>query len=151
RRLDQGRRMTNTNGMFLPTGKLDFETKVDLIALYGEGWNTGQLARRFGITREAVRKLLRTHGVEVRSRWHRKPAVNRSERDEFGCIVTVREQKTRELRSLHEPGKRREALERICLRIDRLAGDWKIISYSTPETIATDLQGSRQKKTPERA
>ena len=46
-----------------------------------------------------------------------------SRRDEFGVIVTVKEQSTGKLFSFHEPGLVREALEAIAAKIDRADGD----------------------------
>jgi len=78
------------------------------------------------------------------SRARRLDGTEINPRDEYGCIVTVREQRTREVGSLHIGGKRMEALQRICDLIDLADGDWRILSYSTPQTIATDLKGKRE-------
>lgn len=73
-----------------------------------------------------------------------------SKRDEFGVIVTVRLHPTGELRSLHEPGLRIEALRAIADKLDRAAGDWKIVCYSTPQTILGDMKGLRSVNDPKR-
>lgn len=97
------------------------------------GWSMREIGERYGVSGQAIRyHLLRT-----------KPAESNPDRDDAGVIVTVREQKSGALRSLHEPGLRGPALYEVCKRIDRLPGDWKVVGYSTPSTVRSDLHGSR--------
>lgn len=117
---------------------------------YREGWNTGQLARHFGVQRYSITAALRKRGIAIRPR-HPKRAPDtpdgegiRFRRDEAGCIVTVKHQASGKLFSFHEPGP--GALEAACERIDRAGGDWKILSYSSPQTITRDLDGSRHRR-----
>lgn len=60
-----------------------------------------------------------------------------------GVIVTMREQTTGELDTIHRPGLPKQALKAVCAVIDGAAGDWRIVSISTPASILDDLQGSR--------
>ena len=66
-----------------------------------------------------------------------------------GCIVTIENMQTRERRSYHVPGLRTVGIRRIASLCDELGTDWRIASYSTPTTIATDLSGGRFLETPE--
>ena len=65
------------------------------------------------------------------------------ERDLYGVIVSVRHQQTGQMRSLHEPGRAREALARACERVTAMGDEWRIVSISTPPSIYRDLQGIR--------
>lgn len=65
-----------------------------------------------------------------------------AQRDQDGCIVTVRELATDGRLVIHETG--RGALACICSQLDALDGDWRIPSDSTPATIYRDLQGTRE-------
>jgi len=80
--------------------------------------------------------------LRIRKRVRDYRAEN-SKRNEYGCIVSVREQSSGDVRSLHAPGLRMEALQTICELLDRTEGDWKVVGYSTPETIVFDLKGKR--------
>jgi hypothetical protein len=66
-----------------------------------------------------------------------------SERQRDGILVTLREQTSGHLKTVHETGPTREALERVCDYTESLEGDWKIVSVSTPGSIFRDLQGRR--------
>jgi hypothetical protein len=70
----------------------------------------------------------------------------RDERDELGVIVTLKSQRTGKLFSLHVSGKRLDALRHIAAVIDQAEEDWRVICYSTPETIRQDLKGKREKR-----
>lgn len=130
--------------------KLSLDQIKLMIELYREGWNSQQLADRFGCTRQAILQLLRRRDIEIRPR-HPKGANGtnglargvREERDEAGVIVTIRNQGTDERLSLHEPGLRLDALRQVVARVDAMGGDWRVICYSTPLTILSDMQGQR--------
>jgi hypothetical protein len=127
-------------------------------SLYLEGWSLQQIANQFGVTKQAIWKLLRRRDVPMhRARptrdehghftgstggKHADP-VNREERDEAGCIVTLHEQRTGERGSLHIPGKRLDAMRNLAAMIDNAKGDWRVLCYSTPRSILGDLQGLR--------
>jgi hypothetical protein len=134
-----------------PPSKLSFEEKQRLMDLYREGFSTGQLARMFGLERKSINYFLRRRGFEIRPRWPKRgngvpQAVTNRERDELGIIVTLREQQTRALFSMHVPGKRLEALRWLAEKLDATPGDWRLLCYSTAETIAGDLKGARSHK-----
>jgi hypothetical protein len=132
-------------------------------SLYMDGWSMQRIGELFGITRQAVSKLLQRRGkhgskpVPTRGyhgRWTgsdgggRTP-VHARERDEAGCIVTLRDQATGDMRSMHVPGLRRDALRFIVRCIDVDVRDWRVYSYSTPTTILADMSG-RMGYAPER-
>jgi hypothetical protein len=77
-------------------------------------------------------------------RWIGSDKATRKERDEWGVIVTAREQESGELWSLHEPGLRMEALRAVAERLDHRDGDWRVICYSTPASILGDMTAKRQ-------
>jgi hypothetical protein len=151
-----------TKQVGIGNAKLSLEDRAAVVALYRDGWDITQLSRRYGVSPQAIRSLLKRRGVKTRPRHPthgrdrlgryvgepREPELSIAARNEYGVIVTVREQRSRELRSLHEPGKRIEALRAVCARIDRLPGEWKIVCYSTPEMIEGDLRGPRLKRHP---
>jgi len=64
--------------------------------------------------------------------------------EEYGVIVTAREQMTDERIVLHRPGA--GALKLICEGLDGLDGDWRVLTISTPRTIYRDLQGTRARE-----
>jgi hypothetical protein len=107
--------------------------------LYDEGWTTPRLARIFGVTWQAVHYHLRKRGVPLRVRNRLPRGATRLDRD-AGVIITAKEQTTGVLRTLHEPGSRLQALYAVIERLDRMPGDWKIICYSNPDTIYSDLK-----------
>jgi hypothetical protein len=77
------------------------------------------------------------------SRVRKIPTWNNDTRNAAGIIVTLRRQDTLELHSLHIPGLRGEALQIVAEMIDRSGVDWRVLSYSTPDTIAGDLAKKR--------
>jgi Homeodomain-like domain-containing protein len=110
--------------------------------LYRDGWNLEQLAQMYGVSRQAIWRLLKRRNEPMRPRHVRAPQENpNAARDELGIIVTLREQRSRELFSMHIPGKSAEALLYLAARLDRLPEDWRLLCYSTPRTILGDLQG----------
>lgn len=64
-------------------------------------------------------------------------------RDALGCIVTIENLTTRDRRTIHIPGQRLAGARRVAALCDTLGVDWKVASYSTPLTIASDLDGTR--------
>lgn len=66
------------------------------------------------------------------------------ERKAWGCTVTAHEQESGERIVLYRAG--RGALAAICSTLDALEGDWRVASFSTPETIYRDLQGTRYRE-----
>ena len=65
------------------------------------------------------------------------------ERDIYGATVTIRNQETRELRTLHHAGAPGPALREIVAEIDAAEGNWLVVAISSPNSIYRDLQGSR--------
>lgn len=63
-----------------------------------------------------------------------------------GVIATVRDQETGELRTRHEPGYSREAMQALVRWVDALGPSWRICTISTPSSIARDLQGARERE-----
>jgi hypothetical protein len=68
-----------------------------------------------------------------------------TERDKFGCIVTVRHRETGEMYSFHRAGTAERALREIVETcIDRFFDeDWRVCCISTPVTVYTGLRGAR--------
>lgn len=64
------------------------------------------------------------------------------ERDEYGVTVIVREQTSGDLMTMTNAGPAHKALALLCASIDKLPGDWKIVTVSTPGSIYGDLQGA---------
>lgn len=62
-----------------------------------------------------------------------------------GVIVTMREQGSGELNTITRPGKPEQALRDICVLIDGAAGDWRIVTISTPNMIYRDLRADRER------
>lgn len=60
-----------------------------------------------------------------------------------GCTVTVENMRTGRMISWHIEGERGAALRNAADRIDRLGPAWKVVSYSTPQTIRSDLASVR--------
>lgn len=117
--------------------------------LYREGWSTADLGRHFGVSRQAIWRMLHKHGVKLRGRHEQRTNdVTRRKRDEAGIIVTLRCQRDGHTITLHVPGKRLDALRYIAKAIDRSQGDWCVLCYSTPETVLGDLQGMRDNNEP---
>jgi hypothetical protein len=80
----------------------------------------------------------------MRAKRIRKTRIwNNDTRNAAGITVTLRRQDTLELHSLCIPGLRGEALQIVADMIDRSGIDWRLVSYSTPETIAGDLAKKR--------
>lgn len=75
-----------------------------------------------------------------------KPAkplpMSGQERKTFGCILTFENAAGRR-EVVHAEGARIEGLRRACAHMLALDPTFKLLSYSTPETIYTDLQGRR--------
>lgn len=65
------------------------------------------------------------------------------QRENLGVIGTMREQTTGARFSLHEIGTKRVAVNRIAEWCDKQAGDWRVLSLSTPATVLGDLTQSR--------
>ena len=63
-----------------------------------------------------------------------------------GVTVTLREQTRGNLLVIHQPGTRHAALEAVCRTADRLDGEWRILTISTPRTILNDLRTRGQKR-----
>jgi len=95
------------------------------------------LMAKFNATRGAIEWAL-----NPRQRPGRAHGGNKA-RDEAGIICTLREQRTGLRRVMHIPGKRYDATKLLVRMIDAMPGEWRLLSYSTPETIATDLDGMR--------
>jgi len=135
---------------------LSAEDRRVAIDMYREGANLQAVADFFHVSRQAIWGLLRTRGINVRPR-HPKPPndgkrkdgpldwTNRR-RDEAGIIVTLRRQDSGELHSLHVPGKRLDALRHVAKIIDSSRVDWRLLTYSSPQTIEGDLKGARMQK-----
>ena len=134
--------------------RLSFQDKRRVMSLYREGMSMREISKIFGVGKTAIYYFLHSRGEPVRpkrddpqkynGKTGPKPGgVTVTERDEFGITVTLRRQDTLELHSMHVPGKRMEALRHLAALIDRSGVDWKIFSYSTPETIAGDLAKKR--------
>lgn len=64
-------------------------------------------------------------------------------RDAFGCIVTF-ENDTRHRLTLHRTSPPIEALRAMCAIALARDETFQVISYSTPQTIFSDMQGSRE-------
>ena len=64
-------------------------------------------------------------------------------RDEAGVIATLRDLDTGEEGVIHEPGYVGEAVKAVCSFADALGPSWRVLTLSTPRTIARDLQGTR--------
>lgn len=65
-------------------------------------------------------------------------------RDSAGVIATLRNQRTREQRTIHIPGLLKAAVTELAERVDR-DPEWRVVCLSTPNTIAEDLRGRRNK------
>lgn len=75
------------------------------------------------------------------------PELNMGPGDrDYGVIVTVQNQETGRLHSLHESGGAIDAVGRACDRIDEMGDAWKIVSVSSPRSVFRDLQGTRAKQ-----
>lgn len=63
-----------------------------------------------------------------------------SSRQNDGVIATLRNQDHGALMTVHRPGNTpAEALRDVANTVDKLAGEWRIVSISTPNTILDDL------------
>lgn len=113
--------------------------------LYRDGWTMQRIADWLGVSWQAVRYQLRKHNVTTRDR-HAKTTdpVDRTARDEAGIIVTLRRQRDGVRVSLHVPGKRKAAIRYVATVLDHNADDWRLLCYSTPETVGADLRGDRE-------
>jgi hypothetical protein len=78
-------------------------------------------------------------------------AFSGRDRGAFGCIVTF-ENAAGDTLSGHRPGKPLAALTQLCDAALELDPSFRVVSYSTPETILTDLRGRqvRDMRTAER-
>jgi hypothetical protein len=110
--------------------------------------------KSFGVSRQAIFQLLRSRGVATRPRHPHPEQYGREsgpgpgdwtnqDRNEAGITVTLRRQDTHEFFSMHIAGLRGEALQYLADLIDRSGIDWRVLSYSTPETIVGDLKQRR--------
>jgi len=140
-------------------GKMTDAQRATAVELYRMGWNTQRIADHFDVTRENIWKLLKRRGVQTRPRHYTKrgryrvrslDSATRIERDGDGIIVTLREQQSGALHVMHVPGMRRAALKQVARWCDTHEDDWRLLSYSTPETIYSDLDGARGIFPPER-
>lgn len=69
-----------------------------------------------------------------------------SERDEYGATVTARSMETGQMRTFARTNETTlNAIRLIADELDLLAGDWRIITISTPVTIHRDIFASRVK------
>jgi hypothetical protein len=77
----------------------------------------------------------------------RTPTIlNQSERETLGFIATIREQSTLRTEVHHVVGPPMQALREFLAELDARAGDWRILCYSTPNTIASDLRRTRPRR-----
>jgi hypothetical protein len=135
---------------------LTYDNKRELLQRYREGENMAELALRFGITRQGVWHFLKTRKEPIRPRHAKqynaytgpKPdGWTVAQRDEAGIIVTLRRQDTGELHAMHIPGKKDEALRHMAALIDRSGVDWRLLCYSSKQTIEGDLAKRRVVRT----
>lgn len=117
-------------------GKLTLDQRQTALVLYNQGWGFARIAKHLNVTRQAIHYLVRTR-LTAPASWTTR------DRNEAGINVTLRRQDTRELHSLHIPGKRMEALQHLADLIDHSGIDWRLLSYSTPQTIGGDLAKKR--------
>lgn len=68
---------------------------------------------------------------------------NSRERAEYGCIVSFENADGKRL-VLHAKGAPRQALNLLCDRALDLDPSFRVVGYSTPETVYQDLLGRRQ-------
>lgn len=123
-------------------GYADQRTAIHVLdALFRRNLATVDDEGRWHLTSKGVRKAT---GVKPRPR---NPRVLPSD---DGVIVTMREQGSGELNTITRPGKPEQALRDICVLIDGAAGDWRIVTISTPNSIYRDLQADRQRDTDHR-
>lgn len=71
---------------------------------------------------------------------HRDSVFSRPVREKAGCIVTFENAAGKTL-SGHRVGKPMTALRELCDAAIELDPSYRVVSYSTPETILTDLRG----------
>lgn len=57
-----------------------------------------------------------------------------------------RHRDTGEMKTIHRHGYAIEATQLVCDYVDKLGPDWRIVTLSTPRTIARDLRGSRARR-----
>lgn len=69
---------------------------------------------------------------------------------EYGCIVTLREQTTRQMQCRHLPGAHKTSLADLGVELDASPEDWKVVCISTPRSVFRDLQGTRNRTQYER-
>lgn len=72
--------------------------------------------------------------------------TSNNRRDTAGVIVTFRHCETGKRWTLYEPGGKRQALRRVVDQIDATGEPWRLIGYSTPETILRDLRGRSRRR-----
>jgi hypothetical protein len=134
--------------------KLSYGAKRQILDRYREGESMQSLGKSFGVSRQAIFQLLRSRGVATRPRHPHPEQYGREsgpgpgdwtnqDRNEAGITVTLRRQDTHEFFSMHIAGLRGEALQYLADLIDRSGIDWRVLSYSTPETIVGDLKQRR--------
>jgi hypothetical protein len=111
--------------------------------LYWCGWTLQRIADLFGVRWQAIQYALRVRGVVLRDRNARLPKFTVPEAERAGIVVTLRAQDNGDLRSAHVPGHAVGALRFVAAWIDLQDREWRLLSYSTPYTIATDLAGGR--------
>jgi len=126
------------------SGKLSAEQVAEIIVLYQGGLTMSVISRRFGVARETVAYQLKKFAIPLRNT---RPSSKPIEYNASGVIVSVKEQTSGRIHTLHAPGRKRDALEEIMETIDRDPGDWRIVSYSNPNTIVGDLHNRSPRRT----
>jgi HNH endonuclease len=69
-----------------------------------------------------------------------------TERDRYGCVCTLREASTGRVDVVHYPGTAGEGIQAMIADADSREGDWRLLSYSTPNTVYADLHVRRPGK-----
>lgn len=130
--------------------------------LHSLGWSLERIGRLYGVSKQGIWSLLSRRGVDtgghpvsgnggrftfgVHRKRRRPDGSVKAERDEAGVIVTLIHLETQERFSMHVPGKRLEALRHVADTIDHTGEPWRVICYSTPDTILGDLGALRDGK-----
>lgn len=124
---------------------LSYPEKRNLLEFYRAGWDIQLLASRFKISIRDVFSFLHSRKEPLRQKDVGRAGTGEVRRaiDEAGIIVTLRRQDTLELHSMHIPGRRTEAIQHMCKLIDHSGIDWRLLCYSTPLSITSDLEKRR--------
>jgi hypothetical protein len=134
--------------------KLSFQDKRRVLDMYREGMSMVEIGKIFGVGKTAIHYFLHTRGEPTRPRHLHPQRYNGitgpkpggqtvADRDEQGIIVTLRRQDTMELHAMHIAGKTGDALLYLAEKIDASGIPWRLLCYSTPRLIASDMQGGR--------